>query len=83
MIPLSYLLTATGQAMIETDANLKSFVKTSLYLPSIKFEKPAASKEEARENWEIQREVAEKDSKFVITFLGNFKQLVLRLAQSM
>ncbi len=85
-LPLSVLLIATGNAIIETERNLANYINVFVKLPgAIKFPAPQesingdaeATHQKVKKNWNEQMEEAHNDSKFSIKFLRNFKNLIL------
>lgn len=79
-IPLSYLLIAVGNAMLNTISDPTSYFKVSFSVPNqIKYPEKI---QDFDVNvgmigyWDEQRQIARKNSSFSIRFLSNFKTLI-------
>lgn len=77
-IPLSVFLIAAGHAMEDTASNMEQFIRIKVYLPGeIKYrDKCEGDKDQIYAMWEEQRQIAEEQSRFSISFLANFKTLI-------
>ena len=86
-IPLSYLLIATGKAMLNTISDPTSYFKVSFSVPNeIKYPEKI---QDFDVNigmigyWDEQRQIARKNSSFSIRFLSNFKTLIKDLIKEL
>lgn len=84
-LPLSALLIATGQAMIQASSNMESLVKISIKpMAETRYgDKPLTgfSKEEVLEKWEEEAARAKSESHFSMHFLRNFKSMITQWIQ--
>lgn len=77
-IPISVFLIATGQALLSAKDG-SQFVRIHLdTLDSIAYPDKikAASKSEVIEKWEEQKETAKKQTKYTLSFLSSFKNII-------
>ena len=82
-IPLSIFLIAAGQALVSASKDSKRLISIKIQLPGkIKYENPiteikGGSMSEMLEYWNEQAEIAREQSTFSVSFLKNFKQMIM------
>lgn len=79
-LPLSVLLTATGQAMIQASSSMEQLVKISIKpMTEIRYKEVLVgeSKQEVLAKWEEEAARAKSESRFSMHFLKNFKTMIM------
>ena len=79
-LPLSVLLTATGQAMLQASSSMEQLVKISIKpMTEIRYKEVLAgeSKQEVLAKWEEEAARAKSESRFSMYFLKNFKTMIM------
>lgn len=75
MVPLSYMMIAMGQAILDTEKNSTAYFRMKFHFPKeILYKNKIKVKhgESIYNYWDEQRADAEKNTTFTITFLSNF-----------